>query len=132
MSATTITIRSLLMTTTLPISKTRRGVSVPGYPSGSRPRQTRTKLDKKNDIPIALIRYARRGAPRRRSGRYATRSMPTAMAPDASMLGTRAAASSSAPWASLVTPIPGTIALKKMNPAKLPPMKTSECAKLMS
>ena len=117
---------SVLNTDTEPMRKTGFGWIVAGNSSGFTPRQTCVVYCRKSDIPIALMRYARRGAPRRRSGRYATRSIATASTPDVSIAGIAATRSRPGPSERAGN------APRKSALARIPDMNTSECAKLIS
>jgi hypothetical protein len=83
---------------------------------------------------MAVMSAARRGAPRRRNGRYATRSTATAATPETAMATTRTATMVKA----RASPVLGSSAAPMPRPcmansdANTPIMKISEWAKLMS
>src|SRR6266545_4549810 len=139
-SAAAITITSILVMVVPPRCihsdrLTRVGMSTVPRPNG-RPKNFRSTKPKTsisaNENPMAVIRKIRLGALRRRSGRYAIRSITRATLPDASAAAITAASrktrTTAEPASDSVAPsteyTPSTV--------QVPTMKTSECAKLMS
>ena len=79
---------------------------------------------------MAEMRAMRGGALRLRSGRYATRSSSTAMRPDMAMAATNIIATQKMTCPTLPPALPPR-SMTTHSAAKVPYMKTSECAKLM-